>query len=184
LIVIGSTRKPTQRIRSFIKELVHVIPHATRITRGKQALSEFLEEAHTMGASKILLVGGFHGNPGRLGFLEWQEDKWVFIPPTILLKSVTLLREQRTPVRSPKRLYVFPETAKDQRSAHLLAQAIEVSLVDSEELPFLPSQGSILRVALRHRRLDFVSLQQDIVMGPSMVIKHFLHKPMGDSRRW
>ncbi len=137
-----------------------------------------------MGASKILLVGGFHGNPGRLGFLDWQEDEWTFIPPTILLNSVALLREQGPPVRSSKRLYIFPETANDQRPAQLLAQALEVSLIDAEELPFLPSQGSILRVALRHKRLDFVSLQQDAVTGPSMVVKHFLHKPMGDLKRW
>jgi rRNA maturation protein Rpf1 len=186
VIVLGTTRKPTQRIRSFIKELVRVIPGSTRITRGKQGFAEFCDAAHELGAPRLLLVGAFHGNPGRLGFLTLSEENWAFSPPTIIIKSTQLLREtEASPSRNIKTLVVLPDRHSDQPKAQLLAEALMVSCTTRDDLSSLRKDTVVLRVALsRYKAMDFVSTDETQLLGPSMKIKHFLTRPIGELRRW
>lgn len=169
-----------------MKELTHVIPSAKKLTRGKAGFEAFLETAQSMGATRLLLVGGFHGSPGRLGFLHTQDEDWVFIPPTILLKSVSLLREhQQSLPRSIKRLYVMPNTKNDLARAESLANALGVTCIEREDLPIHTRHAALLRVALHQRSsLEFVSVQEDQLLGPSMRIQRFLRRPMGAMKRW
>jgi rRNA maturation protein Rpf1 len=186
VIVISTTRKPTQRIRSFIKELNRVIPGSKRLTRGKQAFAEFCEAAYDLGATRIMLVGAFHGNPGRIGFLQYSQDTWKFYPPTIILKSVQLLRENKTQSpRSVKRLVILADTSSDENKAALLAQALEAQLVNRDELPSCSSNTAVLRVAIsRYTAMDFVTRDETQLLGPALRVKHFLNRAMGEPKRW
>jgi rRNA maturation protein Rpf1 len=186
VIAIGTTRKPTQRIRSFIKELHNVIPGSLRLTRGKQGFVEFCESAHALGATRLLLVGAFHGNPGRIGFLNYSGDAWEFFPPTIIIKSAQLLREcLNSPPRRIKTLVVLPDTSYDNQNATLLAEALNVPCIDRDALSRLQSHTAVLRVGLsQYKAMDFVSADETQPLGPSMKVKHFLTRPMGEQSRW
>ncbi|MFX0169809.1 MAG: hypothetical protein ACFE89_10690 [Candidatus Hodarchaeota archaeon] len=186
MIAIGATRKPTQRIRSFIKELNWVIPGSIRITRGKQGFMDYCEAAQDLGATRILLVGAFHGNPGRFGFLEYTEENWKFAPPTIILKSVQLLRENPAPSpRKPIQLYVLPDTPQDQTRAELLAQALEIPCIQRAKLTELPGESALLLVKLSHpKTLAFMTRDEQQPLGPRLGVKHFLSRPMGERKRW
>ncbi|MFX1319057.1 MAG: hypothetical protein ACFE9D_02125 [Promethearchaeota archaeon] len=186
MIAIGTTRKPTQRIRSFIKELNRVIPGSIRLTRGKQAFDEFCESAFSQSATRILLVGAFHGNPGRIGFLHHSQDTWEFQPPTIILKSVQLLQDQKnqTP-RTIKRLVVLADTSYDQNKATILAKALDVPCVNRDTLPSISNKIAILRVALsRYKVMDFVTPDETHLLGPALRVKHYLNRSMGEAKRW
>ena len=185
VIVIGTTRKPSQRIRSFAKELARVIPRGVRLTRGKQSLIDFCEEARSKGASCILLVGGYHGNPGRLIFIKYSQDKWSFQPPLIFLKAVTLLRQMRkqtTP--KSKRLYVVQDTDRDKSQAELIASALEVPIVQREVLTN-EADAALLLVAIHQRlTLEFFSIQDNQPVGPTLYVRRIYRKPRGDWKRW
>jgi U3 small nucleolar ribonucleoprotein protein IMP4 len=186
VIAIGTTRKPTQRIRSFIKEIARVIPGSIRFTRGKQGFSEFCDTAQNLGSTRILLVGAYHGNPGRLGFLEFNGESWEFQPPTIIIKTTRLLRESKVkPTAGIKNLYVVPDSTSDQNKAKLLAQALVVPYFTRDQLPTPKGKSALLRVGIaQYRSIDFLSLDEQHQLGPSIVTKHFLTKPMGDQKRW
>ncbi len=186
MIAIGTTRKPTQRIRSFIKELARVIPGSIRLTRGKQGFADFCDAAYEQGATRLLLVGGFHGNPGRIGFLQYTGDAWEFFPPTIIIKSTQLLREgQHNPPRNIKKVVVLPDVSFDLNKAKLLAEALKVPCIQRAALPNLQDNTAVLRVGIaRYKAIDFVSPNETQLLGPSMKIKHFLTRPMGEEKRW
>ena len=186
MIAIGTTRKPTQRVRSFIKELTRVIPGSIRLTRGKQGFAEFCEGAHDAGATRLLLVGAFHGSPGRIGFLDYSGDTWEFFPPTVIIKSIQLLREVRdTPTRNIKKLVVLPDRSSDTTKATLLAEALTVPCIDRDSLKTLTNDTAVLRVAFsQYKAMDFVSPDETQPLGPSMKVKHFLTRPMGEHKRW
>lgn len=186
MIAIGTTRKPTQRIRSFIKEIGRVIPGSVRFTRGKQSFDEFCDTARNLGSSRILLIGAYHGNPGRLGFLQFNGEIWEFQPPTIIIKTARLLRESKVnPPGGIKNLYVIPDAPSDLNKAKLLAQALDVSYFTREQLPTQKGKSALLRVGIaRYRSIDFLSLDEQHPVGPSIVTKHFLTKPMGVQKRW
>lgn len=186
MIAIGSTRKPTQRTRSFIKELHRVIPNTTRLTRGKQGFNGFLESAQELGATRILLVGAFHGNPGRIGFLKLTDDTWDFHPPTLIIKSTHLLRETHSNrPQGIKRLYVIPHSRRDVTRAELLATALNVPYLTREDLPDKATKSVVLRVNFaQDKSMYFLSLDEQQPMGPLIHLKHFLTRPMGDQKRW
>lgn len=186
MIAIGTTRKPTQRIRSFIKELSRVIPGSIRFTRGKQSFGEFCDTAQNLGSTRILLVGAYHGNPGRLGFLEFSGKTWEFQPPTIIIKTTRLLRESKVkPTSGIKNLYVVPDSSSDQNNAKLLALALGAPYSTREELPKSKGKSALLRVGIaQYRSIDFLSQDEQHPLGPSILTKHFLTKPIGDQKRW
>ena len=186
MIAIGTTRKPTQRIRSFIKELSRVIPRSIRFTRGKQSFGEFCDTAQNLGSTRIMLIGAYHGNPGRLGFLEFNGKIWEFQPPTIIIKTTRLLRESKVkPTSGIKNLFVIPDSSSDQSKAKLLAQALDVPYTTREEIPTSKGKSALLRVGLaQYRSIAFLSLDEQHPVGPTIETKHFLTKPMGDQKRW
>ncbi len=186
LIVIGTTRKPSQRIRSFAKELVRVIPRAARLTRGKQSLIEFCEEARSQGASRVILIGGYHGNPGRLIFLQYSQDEWLFQPPLIFTKSVILLRQKRQqPIPKSKVLYVVQDTDRDKLNAEIIARALGVTFVEREALSTGKPGVALLLVALHQSSvLEFLSLQDSQPVGPTLYVRNIYRKPRGDWKRW
>ncbi len=186
MIAIGTTRKPTQRIRTFIKELSRVIPRSTRLTRGKQGFAEFCENASELGATRILLVGAFHGNPGRIGFLNQVGETWEFYPPTIIIKSSQLLRDgEHSPPPRIKKLVVLPDVQTDQRKSMMLADALNVSCIDRDSLSNLNKATAVLRVGIsKYKAMDFVSPDETQSLGPSWKVKHFLTRSIGDHKRW
>jgi rRNA maturation protein Rpf1 len=147
---------------------------------------DLCDSALDQGATRILLVGAFHGNPGRIGFLEFNGETWQFIPPTIIIKAVQLLRELSPPKkRRPTQLFVLADTPHDQNNAELLAQAFEVPWVQRDALHDLPKGSVLLQVRLRHpKTIAFLTPDEKQPLGPKLVIKYFLTRPMGDQKRW
>lgn len=187
MIAIGSTRKPTDRIRSFIKELTHVIPNAVRLTRGKQGFAEFCQEATSAGASRLLLVGAWHGNPGRLVFLQQKAGEgWGFQPPTILLKSVTLLREVGHDPPPPRTaLFVVPDTPQDEAPAESLAAALDAPVTQRDSLPSTSDRAALLLVGLHQgSTLEFLAPTGKEPLGPTLHVREFLAEALGDAKRW
>jgi hypothetical protein len=114
------------------------------------------------------------------------EDTWEFHPPTVIIKSVQLLREsQHRLTQTVKRLIVVPDSSSDQTKATLLAQALDVPCVDRDTLPSHSSNTAVLRVGVsRYKAMDFVSPDETKLLGPAMKVKHFLTRPMGEPKRW
>ncbi len=89
-ILVVTSRKPCKRTRVFCKELARAIEGASYLVRGKSSLEELLELAKSE-KSKIIHVGDYKGNPGKLAVLD--EDGTALI--SILIKGVVLKREQK-----------------------------------------------------------------------------------------
>ncbi len=99
MILITTTRRPSQRTRSFVRDLYHVIPDAIRKNRGKMSLEDVNEVALKLGAERVLVVGTERGNPSSLYF---------FRPTPIAMRSLSLiylrgvtLRREITKKRAP-----------------------------------------------------------------------------------
>jgi len=135
----------------------------------------------------MVLVGAWHGNPGRLVFLQQKaREGWAFQPPTILLKSVTLLRELGRDPPSPRTaLYVVPETSTDIVQAESIAAALDATLTQSERLSHVSDRVAVLQVSLHERSvLEFQSAANREPLGPTLHVRDFLAQASGDAKRW
>ncbi|WP_423793103.1 ribosomal biogenesis protein [Methanocaldococcus indicus] len=68
-MIITTSRKPSQRTRSFARDLERVL-NIPYVQRGKLSLKELFEIDNN-----ILLIGEFRGNPGSLVFYNLEKDK-------------------------------------------------------------------------------------------------------------
>ncbi|MEM2006094.1 MAG: hypothetical protein QW154_00425 [Sulfolobales archaeon] len=91
-LLITTSREPSRRTRSFIKDLSIVLPNSVRVTRGKSTHAELAGKAFSLSAYGILVVLEKKGNPSALLFAEptGPELKKVFL---LKLGGVSLLRE-------------------------------------------------------------------------------------------
>ncbi|MEB3851744.1 MAG: hypothetical protein LRS49_04085 [Desulfurococcales archaeon] len=63
LILITTSRAPSPRTRSLVKDLELVLPRARRLTRGHLTMAELAAIARARGAVRVLVVGERRGNP-------------------------------------------------------------------------------------------------------------------------
>ncbi|MEM2223813.1 MAG: hypothetical protein QXR02_01620 [Acidilobaceae archaeon] len=63
-ILITTSRRPSQRVRSFVKDLILVLPGAFRFTRGHSSYEDLAREAIHSGVTRVIIVSDMRGNPG------------------------------------------------------------------------------------------------------------------------
>lgn len=92
VLLITTSREPSRRTRSFVKDLNRVIPDSVRIVRGKTTYAELANKASSLSAYGALIVLEKKGNPSALLFAkpEKLELKKVFL---LKLSGISLLRE-------------------------------------------------------------------------------------------
>jgi len=101
LILITTSRRPTRRIRSLVKDLFRVIPGAVRVNRGKMNIREVAMRTLKEGFCRAMVIGRYKGNPGRIRFLKVTPSGFEYIPPVLFLSGITLRREM-TDKRAPQ----------------------------------------------------------------------------------
>jgi len=102
LILITTSHRPSQRTRSFAKDLASVIPFSARVTRGKSTIDDLVMEAYRNNLPYIVIIGEKQGNPSRLDIYRVDRDS---VPPQarrkalIQLSGVKLSRENPDSIR-------------------------------------------------------------------------------------
>lgn len=91
-LLITTSREPSRRTRSFVKDLSGALPHSVRVARGKATYAELAAKASSLGAYGVLVVLERRGNPSALSFVRLEGLE---LRRELLLKlgGVSLLRE-------------------------------------------------------------------------------------------
>lgn len=85
LIIVTTSHRPTQRVRSFVKDLASVLPYAVKVNRGKASLTDLYYDAMALGAKRVVIVGVKKGNPGVIRVYAPRE------PPEIGLDEIAVI---------------------------------------------------------------------------------------------
>ena len=72
-MLITTSRKPSQRTRSFCKGLVRVL-NSSYINRGKMSIRDVLIKSSELGYNIIAVVSEMKGNPSRIDFQNEKGD--------------------------------------------------------------------------------------------------------------
>ncbi len=91
-LIITTSREPSRRTRSFLKDLVQTIPASIRFNRGKMTLQDLASLARRKGAYGVLIILERKANPSALLYAEPKPEG---LERKALLKiwSVSLTRE-------------------------------------------------------------------------------------------
>lgn len=132
MILITTTRRPSRRTRSLVRDLYHVLPNSKRRNRGKMSLEDLNELALREGIDRVIVVATQRGNPSSLMFYE---------PTPALLKPISVmklngvsLRREITEKRAPysRKLCVAFSPEGLKREADVLGRSFNAPSFRSE----------------------------------------------------
>jgi U3 small nucleolar ribonucleoprotein protein IMP4 len=97
-LLITTSRRPTRRTRTLIKELSRVIPGSIKMNRGKMSFDDLKELMIKKGITRLLLIDTRKGNPSRLNFMVLS-SKGLKRKLIIIIDGVILQLDKRMQVR-------------------------------------------------------------------------------------
>ena len=182
-LIITSSREPSRRTRSFIKDLVKAIPNSLRFNRGKATLDDLASIARRNEAHAVMIILEKKGNPSAIVHYEPAEEGLVK-KALMKITGVKLLREIRggqTPYNI-KTIVLNPQKINEEmqlkvanflaallktapKPPDLLTPAIEVSVGSGEE----PT-------------VRFICLQTQRICGPQFKVLKVINYPRGGKR--
>ena len=92
MILLTTSRRPTERIRTFCRDLANSIPDAVRVNRGKMSLDGVAEKAIEVEADKVVVVDRWQGGPGRINLYKLSNGL-ESVPPLMMIRGIRLRRE-------------------------------------------------------------------------------------------
>lgn len=93
MMLISTSRRPSTRTRSFVKELLGVIPLSFQVTRGKKSIEELKDIAVLKGCRRLMIVESKDGNPSALSFMHIDKKDWKWLG--VIDITVSLRREMK-----------------------------------------------------------------------------------------
>ena len=176
-MLLTTSRRPTERIRTFCRDLANSIPDFVRTNRGKMSLDGVAEKAIELEADKVVLVDRWHGGPGRINLYKLSNGLKP-VPPLMLIKTIRLRREfENVKKRGQSSAITYePEgSAALAKIAGALSQFFGlpvVSLDDASEKHVASMHLSFDRS--RCLQLTFVRLQRMVEIGPRVTLSKLI----------
>jgi len=179
MILLTTSRRPTERMRSFCRELAYSFPDVLRVNRGKMSLDGVAEKAIELGAERAVVVDRRRGQPGAINLFQVTSSGLKPELPVILVGGVRLRREFNVPTRRI-RASVITYDSKDydgelEKLVWKLSQffglpSLPVNEVSGEDnLSFHVSFESS-----RCLKLTFVLLERMIEIGPRVSVSKLI----------
>ena len=94
--IFTTTRRPSPRTRSLLKDLVDIIPRAIRLTRGHMSMEELWVEARSREAQRVAVIASRKGNPSLIRFYNVGVSELEHIA-SLRINGVSLAREYGAP---------------------------------------------------------------------------------------
>ena len=91
--MLTTSRNPSQRTRSFIRDLVRVIPWSFHFTRGSCSLKDLADELENLGINRLLILHEKKGNPSLMKFYKLVDGILSERDYRVRIKGITLARE-------------------------------------------------------------------------------------------
>ncbi|PNV77891.1 MAG: hypothetical protein C0200_03875 [Thermoproteota archaeon] len=176
MIIFTTSRYPSQRTRSFLKDLCRVIPGAVKVNRGKSSIMDLSEKAIRLGASRLVIIDQIKGNPSRMRFFDVTKTPPEPNPRAVLFSGVALRREI-TERRAPKveTIEVAFSDESIRELSNLLGEGMGISVlgnpIRSEELGKVNSDVVLFVHLNKKLTISFFLTDPVEELGPRIYVK-------------
>ncbi len=137
-LIITTSREPSRRTRSFVNDLVKVVPNSIRFNRGKATYEDLATIAKRYSSRGVLMILEKKGNPSALAYLIPESITSLTRRYVVLISSLRLLREikdHQTPYNVRKLVLNFSKVPQGfpQRVCEALIEIFAPTLVQAPE---------------------------------------------------
>lgn len=118
-ILLTTSRRPAKNTRTFCRDLSNTFPNVVRINRGKLSLDGVAEKAIGLDAEKVIAIGKWRGDLGKIRFFRIGEKGLDAIPPLICVKGVRLRRDFEENVSRERKMKFVAIAASERTSSEV-----------------------------------------------------------------
>lgn len=188
--VLTTSRKPSQRTRSFIRDLVRVIPWSFHFTRGSCSLNDLANELAVLGINRLLIVHEKKGNPSLVKFYKLDEGKLMERDYRLRIKGISLsreLRRNRTVFTADSKLQVINQSQSDFGEQLYTMLSLYFNFERKRELPRDTNMKGIAIIFADNNQgliiLDFQQIESKEMIGPRISISDVFLGKKGEAIR-
>ncbi len=171
-LILTTSREPSRRTRSFLKELALAVPHGVKVNRGKATFKDLYNLVLREGAYGVLVVFEKKANPSALVY---------YVPKADTLERVFLMK-----IRSPRLRRELRDSQKPLNIRNLVIRESSYSSKESEEVAnalvealkpriaeggYIPRSIEILITGSEQPRVDFICVDSGKICGPSFNVE-------------
>lgn len=174
MILVTTSRRPSERIRALCNDLARSIPGAVRVNRGKMNLDGITEKALEIAADRVVVVNRWRGGLGKIDFFKAGSGDLTSVFPILYIASVKLQREYNVKIGLVRSLAVTTSprcSPGEMKTAESLANFFNIPFLPKGKLP-LKHQASMYFSSNTSRRsqITFMRLPKFIEAGPRLII--------------
>ncbi|MFW9795234.1 MAG: hypothetical protein ACFFEE_13075 [Candidatus Thorarchaeota archaeon] len=133
-LLITTSRKTSNRVRSFARDLWTVLPSTDRFNRGGLGLSEIASRVRQTGANAALIISMWKGNPSILSFTSSTEEEFA----SIKVEMAMLRREVNSAKKRVSSVVgVFVESDSSEKThalGEMLASLLNLELLEASHI--------------------------------------------------
>ena len=144
-MLITTSRKTSNRVRTFTRDLWSVFPYSIRFNRGGMSRAELIAKLVNQNASFALIVTLYKGNPNNIEILS-SEGKTI---ATILMESAMLRREVAKSY-NPRINSIFAvnvkqdSTTQTKELARLIGSLFKIEVIESIDMIQAAKKSSVI----------------------------------------
>ncbi len=183
MILLTTSRRPTRNVRTFCRDLSHVIPGTLRVNRGKLSRMGIAEKALELNAEKVAVIDRWKGGPGKIQLFRVVGGEGLkLIPPIIYLRGVTLRREipgaiiRGRRIKSMAILESQGATSDIEKFKNACSEFFEIPIISQSEVlgGKYDAFMKIFTDKVGYLIVTFILLPEKIETGPRMKISHLI----------
>ncbi|MBD3192458.1 MAG: hypothetical protein GF308_17595 [Candidatus Heimdallarchaeota archaeon] len=188
--LLTTSRDPSPRTRSFVRDLTRVIPWSFHFTRGSCSLKDVADELAILGIIRAMIVHERKGNPSRATFYKLVDGELIERDYRVRIKGITLARELnrgRSVFTSESKFRVVNKCNSDFGEQLYTMLSLFFDFNKERELPRIPDlkgiavyfsddeEGNII--------LEFQQIETKEMIGPKIVISDVYLGKKGEAIR-
>ena len=179
MILLTTSRRPTDLIRSLCRDFSNSVPDVVRVNRGKMSLDGVAERAIEFKADQVVLVDRWHRGAGKISFFTVGSSGLTSFSPLMLLSGVRLRREFETRERSRSSVItVEPDDSPElERLAENISQFFGLPILPVDEAA--ESHRASIHLSFgssRQLQITFMLLRRMVEIGPRVTLSKLVWK--------
>lgn len=172
-ILLTTSRRPTNRIRRFLRDFAFCLPNIIRVNRGKLNLDGIIEKALEINANRVAIVDRWKGGPGKIQLFLVKEASLAPVNPIIYIRGIKLRREFKIETK-PIQSFVITTASEGssyiEQIAESLAIFFDIPVLSIEQAVSGYSASMYISTTLSQTMITFVLLPEFTEIGPRISI--------------
>jgi rRNA maturation protein Rpf1 len=172
-MLLTTSRRPSDELRTFCRDLSNTISDLTRVNRGKMSLDGVAEKAIELEADHVIVVDRWNKGVGQISLFTLRSNGLAVFAPQLLLSNILLRRDFGQPTR--RKATAVTMDSKDFGELETVGKRFS----EFFGLPLLTTKQAyrehnvslhLMLDSSKRLRVTFIGLERMVELGPQVTV--------------